>query len=164
MNAVSRGTWSGICATGVMTICFFRLFKLLQHDEEFPLPPAKITGEFSKKIGVDQKLTNRQIENLTLLNHFGYGIACSLPYAGLSQKLKSRPGVSGALYGFLIWGFSYLGLIPALKLRSSAYEMTKQKNLIMILLHIIWGTSLAYSEHELASRGNLFLNGLVERS
>jgi uncharacterized membrane protein YagU involved in acid resistance len=158
MKTFARGFWSGIFSTSIMTIGFFRLFKILRREEQAPLPPAQITDELSRKMGVSHKLTSPELENLTLLNHFGYGITFSLLYSALPQQYKTKPFVAGNLYGTVIWGLSYLGLLPAFNLKSTAYQMPPQKNAIMILLHLLWGSTLAYSDSNLKFRAERFLD------
>ena len=58
-----------------------------------------------------------------------------------------------------IWAVSYLGWIPVSGLRANAFKMPARRNGLMILAHLIWGVSIAFSEKEMRQSGDQMLDG-----
>jgi hypothetical protein len=50
--------------------------------------------------------------------------------------------LAGTLYGLVVWGASYLGLVPALGLLSPATRHPRRRNALMIAAHLVWGAAL----------------------
>jgi hypothetical protein len=50
--------------------------------------------------------------------------------------------VSGIGWGLFVWAGSYLGLLPALDLHEPATQHPAERNILMIVAHIIWGATL----------------------
>lgn len=159
MQTVQNGIWSGIFATSAMTIGFLKSFKMLPEKEKSPLPPATLTTQILRRVGLDQKLTSEGRQNAALISHFGYGISCSLLYALLPANFKKAPVLAGLGFGTAVWGLSYLGLIPSLGLRARASNMPANRNALMIATHLIWGGVLGYTESELRQSGHRVFDG-----
>ena len=160
MNTAENGIWSGLLATGPMTLAMFALHNKLPNVEKSPLPPATLTSQFTSLFGLDQKLSQNPRENLTMLSHFGYGAACGLLYAFGFKKLHPHSALlKGTLFGLGVWASSYMGWIPAFGLRANAYQMPAKRNGLMILAHIIWGASIGLAEFEMRRFGNQMLDG-----
>ena len=160
MKSLSRGFWSGVMATSVMTLGFFRFFHLLPRGERSPLPPGTLTQDALQVARVpSSRLPTSVQQNLSMGAHFGYGIACGLLYALWPRKKDESVFLRGAAYGLGVWSFSYLWLIPALEFRSAAKRMPLRRNLLMIAAHVLWGGALAYSEKELRRSGVEILDG-----
>lgn len=158
MNFLLRGFWSGTIATSFMSLWMFRVFELLPHQQKKPLPPAQLTAEITSpflKTGSE----------LTLVSHFGYGVLCGTFYSAWQARRKNKTARSssasaafeGSVFGLAIWGLSYLGWIPALRLSPSATHLSASRNSMMILGHLIWGASLGMTEDSLRRQGHQML-------
>jgi uncharacterized membrane protein YagU involved in acid resistance len=157
MRAAQVGIWSGILATGAMTLALFKLMKIPPTTKDSPLPPTVVTGEVAEPLGLDQSLSQNRRSDMTMISHFGYGVAAAEVFSFLQKKMNAPPIALGLLYGATVWGASYFGLLPAMGSRASAFRMSPIKNLDMLLAHLVWGASLGYSEHELRTRGEALL-------
>lgn len=123
LSNFSRGLWSGLAATGPMTLLMFSLFRESPKSEK---------------------------KDLVLAVHFGYGILMAITYATLARKFKFKsPILQGASYGLTIWGASYMGLAPLFGLRATSVEMIAKRNAVMTATHIVWGAYLAMIESHL---------------
>lgn len=160
MNTAQNGIWSGLLATGPMTLAMFALHRQLPRSEKSPLPPATLTSQVTSLLGLYQKLNKNPRESLTMISHFAYGAACGLLYAfGLKRYQRPQPVVKGCLFGLAVWAGSYMGWIPAFGLRSNAYNMSPRRNGLMVLAHLIWGASLGLAENEMRKFGDQMLEG-----
>lgn len=79
----------------------------------------------------------------TLSMHYAYGSAMGGIYSAIARKLKINNTKGGILFGLAVWGGSYLGILPALKLHRSAKHEPWRRNALMIIAHVIWGSALA---------------------
>lgn len=164
MNSILRGAWSGVMATSSMTMALFKGHKELPRREQSPLPPAILTDDIQRRLGVFPNARSEIKEQATLFSHFGYGALGGVAYALLADKVPVKsPVVKGTLFGLSVWAISYYGLIPALNLRPKGEHMTSKRNLMMIAAHVVWGTSLAYAEKELHERDAKLLDGKRNR-
>jgi uncharacterized membrane protein YagU involved in acid resistance len=159
VNTISRGLWSGIFATSTMTLAFLEGFNKLPDRQRSPLPPGTITDDTLNLTGLKSITSSESRQNLSLLNHYGYGISLALLYSILNKKIKPSPHWGGAGYGALVWFASYLGLLPLMQYRSRATNMTLQRNLLMFSAHLIWGVTLGYSNQKLAAQGAQIFDG-----
>lgn len=160
IEPVSRGIWAGVLATGPMTLAMFRMFRDLPAGQKSPLPPATLTYEMGEKAGVTNGLRNENIEStLSMLSHLGYGASTGAVYSLAVSRLPGSPLLKGSLYGLGVWAASYLGWIPLFGMRAQAPRMTKERNLMMIAAHVVWGMSLGYADGEMRKRGGQMLAG-----
>ncbi len=159
MQTTQNGIWSGILATGPMTLAMFLLQKKLPETQKSPLPPATLTSQITAKLGIDQRLSTYRREDLTMLAHFGYGAAAGILFAFIQKKIRGGSVPMGLAFGLGVWGTSYLGLTPLLKMRANAYDMPANRNTLMILAHLVWGLSLSTAEKNLRKSGNEMLDG-----
>lgn len=163
LEKLDTGFWAGILATGPMTLALFELQKDSPGLRNSPLPPARLTTESLQPVGIPQSLNSRARVDLTMLSHFGYGVACALIYSFAVRDFKSRPAVKGTLFGAAVWAVSYLGWIPLFGFKSSAFHLSFGRNLQMFLAHLVWGASLGIAEDELRARGKTQLDAGPER-
>ena len=150
--ALSRGLLglvAGTAASVAMTAAMRRLFPQLPARQQYPLPPREILDRIRPEVpfGSDRA---RQ----TLLAHLGYGAVAGALYA----LLPRRP--SGLLYGSAVWALSYLAWLPGLRILKQAQFHPGQRNLLMLVVHLVWGGTLAWSLRELeASEEDVFAEG-----
>lgn len=158
LEKLDTGFWAGILATGPMTLALFELQKDSPGLRNSPLPPARMTTESLQPMGIPQNLNSRARVDLTMLSHFGYGVACALIYTFASKRLPGKPAARGSLFGAAVWAVSYLGWIPMFGFKTSAYHLSFGRNMQMLIAHLVWGASLGIAEHELRSRGKVQLD------
>jgi uncharacterized membrane protein YagU involved in acid resistance len=144
-----------------MTLAMFEIQTRMPKKERSPLPPASLTDDAAKTFYRPKRAASR--EDLTMIAHFGYGAVCGAVYSALCSLGPSRTAGSalarGIGYGFGVWAFSYLGLIPAMGMRPQAKRMPLKRNAMMIAVHAVWGACLGLSEHRLQTRGRELLDG-----
>jgi len=136
------GGIAGLVATVPMSIAMLALRKWLPHYQRYELPPRQITKRTTKKLGFGKHLEKEHHSALSVVAHFGYGTATGTLYAPVARRLPLPPVASGIAYGLFVWAVSYLGLLPALGLLAPATEHPAQRNVLMIVSHIIWGAVL----------------------
>ena len=143
MNRLLAGTISGFVATFPMTLVMQVLHRW-PHRERDALPPQQITEELAERAGIMKHLNEPELEAAVLANHFGFGAAGGAGYAAALGKVDLPPVLKGTIWGMAVWLVSYLGWIPAANILPPATEATRQRNVLMIVAHLVWGISLAY--------------------
>src|SRR5688572_3298376 len=82
-----------------------------------------------------------------------YGAACG----AMNPDPKKR---TGAAAGAAIWLASYMGWIPAVGTLEPATRHPARRNLLMIGVHLVWGSATAGAIRELrAARESIFRDG-----
>ena len=142
MNKIVAGTLAGLGATAPMTAAMVAMHRVLPPHERYPLPPRKVALRAAKKGGAKKHLDEPEKEAATLAAHFGYGAAMGGIFALLAPRTPGRPLPKGIAWGLIVWATSYLGLLPATGLHEPATRHPRERNLLMILAHVIWGGSL----------------------
>jgi uncharacterized membrane protein YagU involved in acid resistance len=107
-------------------------------------PPKHITHEAERKAGMEpQEQSGATFSATWLAAHVAYGTASGVAY-GLLQGVMPRSRVSAGLaYGAALWGFSYLGLMPALGLYPFPKDDDNSRIAVMIAAHGVYGEVLA---------------------
>jgi uncharacterized membrane protein YagU involved in acid resistance len=140
MSRILIGVLGGIGGTIAMTAFMRRLHKKLPPRSRYPLPPREIVHQTfpatSKQAG----------RSLTTLSHFGYGAAAGALFAVMMPR---RGMLAGATYGAAVWAASYLGWIPAVGILTPATRHPRERNVLMIAAHLVWGGVLGLSVQEL---------------
>ncbi|NLE53132.1 MAG: DUF1440 domain-containing protein [Chloroflexi bacterium] len=148
MNAPMRfakGAAAGLIATAPMTAVMLGWHRKLPWWQRDPLPPSKLTTRILRAVGL-KKLDDEAHEPLTWISHFGYGAASGALFPLAESLMRDLPPPihpKGVVYGLLIWTGSYLGWIPAVGLLEPATEHPKQRNMLMIAAHLVWGATMA---------------------
>ncbi|MBB5295557.1 DUF1440 domain-containing protein [Deinococcus metallilatus] len=140
MNPFLKSALAGCAATLPMSVWMLAAQHfLLPRRERYPLPPEQITEHAAEAAGLDAVAENEPVlKAATVLNHFAYGAATGALYAPL-RELPGSPVLKGMGLGLGVWTGSYLGLLPATGLLSSATEHPARRNALMIAAHLIWG-------------------------
>lgn len=155
MNGVVTGAVAGLIATVPMTIFMKALHKQLPAHEQYPLPPRLIVEEATEKVGLDDNLGEEEKLPLTMLSHFGYGAASGVLYDNALRSLDVEPtAANGVAYGLGVWALSYLGMLPATDLLSSATEHPARRNALMIAAHVVWGATLGETAKVMKGSGH----------
>jgi uncharacterized membrane protein YagU involved in acid resistance len=145
-----RGAFAGAVATIPMTIFMFATQRFLPRGQRYDLPPEIITKELAQRARIRQHMNKAQILGATLVSHIGYGAVMGAVYSSMGRR-KLAP-VSGGLFGLLVWGVSYLGLLPMLGMSELGQREPGRRNLMMIVAHLIWGSSLGATAAVLTRR------------
>jgi hypothetical protein len=142
MNKIVAGTLAGLGATAPMTAAMIAMHRALPAHEKYPLPPRKVTMRVAQAVGLRKRMDEPERKAATLAAHFGYGAAMGGLFALLAPSTPGPPVPKGILWGLIVWSSSYLGLLPAMDLHEPATRQPRERNLLMILAHVVWGASL----------------------
>jgi uncharacterized membrane protein YagU involved in acid resistance len=135
------GTIAGVIATAPMTAFMEGAFHAMSWRNRHSLPPRKVTRNITKSVGLWQRLSNHQRTALTLAAHFSYGGALGGAYA-LLVPAPRWSAKTGTLFGLLAWAGNYLGMLPMLHLHEPATRHPRERNVLMIAAHLVWGGAL----------------------
>ncbi len=144
MENIVFGLLAGFLATIPMSLVMGLGFYLLPKREQYPLPPQEITSRILQKGGIRQMISNASLKLLTVVAHFGYGATCGAIFALVMIFVHDAYFASGVLFGLTVWAGSYLGLLPALHILRPATQHPKERNVLMIFAHVVWGASLGW--------------------
>lgn len=148
-----HGALSGFIATIPMTI-FMGIGRLfLPKFEKYPLPPRQITGRIAERLGLKRPLSNtKEITVATAAAHLGYGALAGSIYALLFQKIPIDRSLKGIVGGLIVWATSYMGWLPAFSILKPATQHPWPRELLMIIAHLIWGTTTSNVASQLKSK------------
>jgi uncharacterized membrane protein YagU involved in acid resistance len=133
------GAAAGAVATVPMTMVMESLHERLAGEPPRPLPPREVAEGAAVKAGVHRELDERQMENLTLATHVGYGAACGAVFGVVAPRNPAAAIASGVAFGLTVWAGSYLGWLPAAGIRHHARYDPRARNVLMIAAHIVYG-------------------------
>ena len=141
---IIAGAVGGLGATLPMSAVMLAWYRKSWRPYLDPLPPRQITENALDAVGLEDDLSNDSQELLTIVNHFGYGTSVGALYGALSGPQQSTPKAiaTGVAYGLGVWGASYLGWLPATGLYRSATDDSRERNLLMLAAHVVWGGTL----------------------
>lgn len=159
MSTIQNGIWAGAIATAPMTLAMFEMQNRLPEEEKSPLPPATITFQALRKLGLHRELSAPRRVDATMISHFQYGIGCGVIYSLLRRSSQGSPLASGIAFGLGVWAFSYMVMLPAFGVRASAYKMPAKRNALMILAHVVWGATLGLAEKQMKTFGQETMDG-----
>lgn len=153
MNTFLAGAVAGFVATAPMTFAMIKMHHQLPAHEQYPLPPREIIEEVTEKVNLNDDLSGKEKFSLTMLSHFGYGAATGAIYNLGLEKMDIQPSIAnGVVYGLGVWSLSYLGLLPATNILSSATHHPARRNTLMIAAHVVFGAALGATARQLQSQ------------
>jgi uncharacterized membrane protein YagU involved in acid resistance len=141
MNGILVGAAAGVAATVPMTFVMETLHERLPGEPPRPLPPREVTEGFAVKAGVHRELDERDMQQLTLAAHFGYGAACGAAFGLIAPRTVPRAMAAGMAFGLGVWAGSYLGWLPALGVRQPATQDPLARSGLMMAAHMVWGAA-----------------------
>jgi uncharacterized membrane protein YagU involved in acid resistance len=144
-NRLLLGALAGIAGTFAMTAAARAMHRALPPPERYPLPPREIM-EGALPVPAKRTLGEPGRRSATLAAHFGYGAATGALYALLRPRGIILPG---AAYGLLVWTVSYFGIMPGLRILQPARNHPLRRNWLMIVAHLVWGSTMATTLREL---------------
>jgi hypothetical protein len=144
------GAIAGIVGTMAMTSAMRRLHAQLPEEESYPLTPRELVDS-----AIDPG--EEPAKDLTIISHFAYGAACGALIAAANERPGAR---EGAAAGLAVWLGSYMGWIPAVGLLKPATRHPARRNLLMIGVHLVWGSATAKAIREIGdARETIFAGG-----
>ena len=138
------GGIAGFVGTMAMTAAMRRAHRRLPAEQSYPLPPREIVDSASQQVGVP--MAGEAAKDLTTAAHFAYGAAMGALIAALNPDPGKK---TGAAAGVAIWLASYMGWIPAVGTLEPATRHPARRNLLMIGVHLVWGSATAAAMREL---------------
>jgi uncharacterized membrane protein YagU involved in acid resistance len=138
------GAIAGFVGTMAMTSAMQRLHRRLPAGERYPLTPREIVDSAAQGAGIE--LPNGAAKDITTAAHFAYGAAMGALIAAVNPEPSRK---TGAAAGMAVWLASYMGWIPAMNVLEPATRHPKRRNLLMIGVHLVWGTATASAMREL---------------
>jgi uncharacterized membrane protein YagU involved in acid resistance len=149
------GAIAGFVGTMAMTSAMRRLHARLPEGERYPLTPREITDSVAQAAGAE--LSNETAKDITTAAHFAYGAAMGALISAMNPDPSKK---TGAAAGVAVWLASYLGWIPAMNVLEPAMRHPARRNLLMIGVHLVWGTATASAMRELrVARGTILESG-----
>ncbi|HEY8900858.1 MAG TPA: DUF1440 domain-containing protein [Chthoniobacterales bacterium] len=130
------GAIGGFSATAPMTATMLALHRRLPPAKQYPLPPREIAAQAVQT-------HDRNVDSLvTVASHFAYGAAMGVAYAAVAPSPSQKWGVKGVGAGLAVWSFSYFLLLPLLRILRPAHRHPPERNLLMVIAHLVWGAVL----------------------
>lgn len=140
MKPLLAGGLAGWIATAPMTATVLAGRSRLPPEQRYAIPPYEITTEIAEKAGIGRHLGPSRELAATTLAHFAYGAACGALYMLLPDRWRNP--ATGAAFGVAVWGGSYLGWLPALRILRPATTHPPGRNAMMLAAHLVWGAAL----------------------
>lgn len=154
MQRLLGGLISGLCATAPMTLAMIAVHRMLPPDEQYALPPYKVTMEAGEKAGVEDALDDEEARiGATLISHFAFGAGAGAFYPLFRTVAPLDAMPSGVAHGLVVWGANYLGLLPAAGLYRSPQREPLGRHAMMIAAHVVWGAALGLLYKNLVMEG-----------
>ena len=151
LHSAMIGAVAGCVATLPMTAFMAAAYTALPEDEQYSLPPRQITMKLAQAAGVVHEMNEQERVEATAITHFGYGAVMGGVFGALTCD-RIRPDVrTGIAFGLAVWAGSYLGVLPALRLLSPATQQPRNRNLLMIGAHVVWGAGLGCTQRALTA-------------
>ena len=149
------GAIAGFVATAPMTAVMHRMHRRLGRRKRYPLPPREIVETVAPAI------EGEAAKSTTLAAHFAYGALSGAALAAIDRKPTIKSGIAG---GIGVWAASYFGWIPALGILKPASRHPGERNKLMILAHIMWGSAFALTQRNLLNSRKAFGEGPLKDS
>ena len=153
MNKVIAGAAAGAVATVPMTMVMETLHFRLPGEVPRPLPPREVAEGLAVKFGVNRRLSERDMQNLTLALHVGYATVTGVVFSMVPRR-RTATGMAaaGAMFGLGVWATSYLGWLPVFGVRQPISYDPLPRTGLMIAAHLAWGVTAGLLMAAVASR------------
>src|SRR5680860_1178103 len=149
MHPALRGAVSGVVATVPQTIPIVAAQRL--NLIRTP-PPVQISDRIASLTDVLPERSEPGFTPVWLGAHIGYGAGCGVVYALVRRLLPRSVPVAGLIFGGGVWGVSYLGFLPALRLYPAPDDDSHPRVGVMILAHAVFGLALARVDRQLGGK------------
>jgi uncharacterized membrane protein YagU involved in acid resistance len=105
------------------------------------MPPEKITASLLKRTSINPSAEHQ--DALATGLHFGFGSAAGALFGLIAPKRLIARIPMGMGYGAAIWGVSYMGWVPAFGIMPHAARDRRDRQMVMLAGHLVYGTALA---------------------
>jgi uncharacterized membrane protein YagU involved in acid resistance len=147
------GAVSGLAATVPMTVAMLVMQRVLPRRQQTTLEPRRVSDDMLRKSGLNDDLSERGKERVSVVAHFGYGAGTGMIYA-LAERLLPLPrGLRGPVYGLFVWAASYAGWLPAVNTLPPPQRRPAGRNLMLVVSHLVWGAAAEGVTAFLLNRG-----------
>jgi hypothetical protein len=144
----ATGLISGIVGTAAMTIAQGAEFVLTPAEPSDV--PARVADSLSRRLGFGRiKRRDRAVANQGM--HWLYGASWGIPYGLVAARAKTRPEVSGPVFGLAVWVVA-LGQQPALGVADWPWERSPKSLGSEALYHVVYGAGAGAALRVLRSR------------
>jgi uncharacterized membrane protein YagU involved in acid resistance len=113
--------------------------------------PKKAVEWAEEQVGHPDALTQDQEMKAGMAAHLAYSAGFGALYGLVRRKADGVPApLAGALFGLVVWGVSFEGLMPALGMMKATTDLPMKKWPPDLMGHIVYGaaTALAYEALE----------------
>lgn len=162
VSTLVTGAIAGFVATFPMTAVMELMHRDLPWWQRYPLPPSQIVSRIAGKVGLRQHMNESQHSITTVIAHFAYGAAAGALYAPLANRAPLPAIFKGSVAGMIVWGGSYLGLLPALGILPPATEHPHRRTALMIAAHLVWGVATGVVADRIGSRHEASHGGTMD--
>jgi uncharacterized membrane protein YagU involved in acid resistance len=138
VNRVLRGALAGTLATVPMSAV---MMGAKRSGRMGGMPPEKITANLLERSGIHPTETQQDVAAGVL--HFGFGSAAGAVFGAVAPRRVIARVPLGMAYGAAIWGVSYMGWVPAFGIMPHAAHDRRDRQLVMLAGHLVYGTALA---------------------
>jgi uncharacterized membrane protein YagU involved in acid resistance len=136
------GAAAGLGATLVMSLFMGLGKKMLPSWQRYPLPPRLITVDLATRAGLEEAVDEEpEASAATTAGHLGYGALGGAVYAAAAADVGLPALVKGLLFGLVFWTVSYMGWLPAAGVLSPPSEHPRERTLLMVLAHLVYGSA-----------------------
>jgi hypothetical protein len=106
-------------------------------------PPERITAKALEALG-EGDISEPAEKALSTVNHFAFGATAGALFALLHRKLDLpiAPSTQGIFFGLLVWGTSYEGWVPALRIMPPVERDDPGRPAAMAVAHVVYGAIL----------------------
>jgi putative membrane protein len=156
------GAIAGFVATFPMTAVMELMHRDLPWWQRYPLPPSQIVNKIASAVGLRQHMDKSQHSTMTVIAHFAYGAAAGALYAPLANRAPLPAPLKGSVAGLIVWGSSYLGLLPAMGILPPATEHPRRRTALMIAAHLVWGVATGVVADRIGARHEQSHGGTID--
>jgi uncharacterized membrane protein YagU involved in acid resistance len=113
--------------------------------------PKKAVEWGEEQAGHPNALTKTEEEKAAMAAHLAYSAGFGALYGLVRRKADGVPApLAGALFGLVVWGVSFEGLMPALGMMKATTDLPMKKWPPDLMGHVIYGaaTAVAYEALE----------------
>jgi uncharacterized membrane protein YagU involved in acid resistance len=124
-----------------MTVFMETAHERLPGEPPRPLPPREVAEGLSVKAGVRSDMSERDLQDLTLALHVGYGSATGALFGVMAPKHPVAAIGAGMVFGLAVWAGSYLGWLPKFGVRQPIGYDPVARTRLMVAAHLVWGAA-----------------------
>lgn len=149
-----RGAASGVLGTGLMTLVFVLLDRLLVGERTIaPSHPERMVGHFARRTGATEVAKPETRGEVATLAHFGYGALWGAIYGFVHQFLPIPLTLGSLALGLFIWAVGFVGWLPAMRHLPPPWRRSPGKVASGLISHLAYGLGTALAYHLISLPG-----------